>query len=255
MQQECCDPGSIYWCARIDWFLFLGCIDGCGRQLVSSVHTYTLTAWTHLAIHRFGFTASTHFPASAVCWWPSCLSIEWKLFCVHCVNKCCKEGGPWGFFRFCLSLLACWVRMFLHVHLLQCCIFTLSSFIHVFYIDIYALFQRQHWGNLWDRVEPMWAFPSAQIPSWTKLNWTDTDLHTQVQNTHTHTHRARTRTHTCTHTCTHTHTHRARTHTHAHTHAHTHMHTHMYIYNHTQVTYLSFVHMHTHTHAHTHVYI
>ena len=77
-------------------------MDGCGRQLVSSVHTYTLTAWTHLAIHRFGLTAS------AVYWWPSCLSIEWELFCVHCV-KVLQRGGSLGvllFLSFTFGLLS-----------------------------------------------------------------------------------------------------------------------------------------------------
>ena len=28
-----------------------------------------------------------------------------------------------------------------------------------------------------DRVERIWAFPSTQIPPWTKLNWTSTELY------------------------------------------------------------------------------
>ena len=34
-------------------------------------------------------------------------------------------------------------------------------------------FQRQLWGNFWDRVEHIWVFPSTQIPLWTELNWTE----------------------------------------------------------------------------------
>ena len=111
-------------------------MDGCGRQLVSSAHTYTLTAWTHLAIHRLGFTASTHFPASAVYWWPSCLSIEWELFCVHCA-KVLQRGGSLGvllFLSFTFGLLSEYVFACAPSPTLYIRSFLVHT--HVFYIDI-----------------------------------------------------------------------------------------------------------------------